>query len=77
VSVGYQQSPNERVPGQRQWDFAPRQTFAVGGSAYSVTTADVNGDGKPDVLGALVTSNAVSVQHERREPEPRASTDHV
>jgi hypothetical protein len=37
------------------------QTFSMGGPAYSITTADVNGDGAPDVLGAFFSGNAVGV----------------
>ncbi len=32
--------------------FSPRQTFAVGALPYSVTTADLTGDGKPDLVVA-------------------------
>ena len=32
--------------------FATQQTFATGSSPYSVTAADVNGDGKPDLIVA-------------------------
>jgi hypothetical protein len=41
--------------------FAPQQTFAIGSRPYTVVTADVNGDGKPDVLVADAASDAVSV----------------
>ncbi|MGH7486294.1 MAG: FG-GAP-like repeat-containing protein, partial [bacterium] len=41
--------------------FAPLQTFATGTFAYSVTVADVNGDGKPDLITADANSSDVSV----------------
>jgi len=32
--------------------FASQQTFATGATPISVTTADLNGDGKPDLIVA-------------------------
>src|SRR5262245_29834894 len=41
--------------------FAPQQTFAAGNSARSMAQADVNGDGRPDLLVANTVANSVSV----------------
>jgi hypothetical protein len=41
--------------------FAAAQNFAVGTSPQSVTVADVNGDGQPDLIVANKYSNTVSV----------------
>jgi hypothetical protein len=44
--------------------FAAVQTFSAGSSGsmpYEVVAADVNGDGKPDILAANVSTNTVSV----------------
>ncbi len=43
---------NTTAPGAATPSFATRQTFAVGGEPVSVTAADVNGDGKPDLIVA-------------------------
>jgi hypothetical protein len=40
---------------------AAQTTFATGASPYSVATADMNGDGKPDLAIANYRSNSVSV----------------
>ena len=40
--------------------FAAQQTFATGSGPNSVTAADVNGDGKPDLLVANQSDNTVS-----------------
>jgi hypothetical protein len=41
--------------------FAPQQSFATDTTPAGVTTADVNGDGRPDILTANFTANSVSV----------------
>ncbi len=41
--------------------FAPQQAYAAGTDPYAVTVADVNGDGKADVLCADPGDNAISV----------------
>ena len=41
--------------------FAPVTAFTVGRDPYSVALGDVNGDGKPDLVTANMSSNSVSV----------------
>jgi hypothetical protein len=41
--------------------FATQQTFGTGSEPGSVTAADLNGDGKPDLIVANADSNTVSV----------------
>jgi hypothetical protein len=41
--------------------FAPPQTFPVGPTPFSVAVADINADGKPDILVPNVFYNTVSV----------------
>ncbi|MDO8431069.1 MAG: FG-GAP-like repeat-containing protein [Candidatus Binatus sp.] len=52
---------NSTLPGARIPSFAAQQTFDAGAGAYSVTTAEVNGDGKPDIIVANYHANSVSV----------------
>ncbi len=53
---------NTTAPGAATPTFATQQTFAVGEYPYSVTVADINGDGKPDLIVANDTgSGTVSV----------------
>ncbi len=52
---------NTTAPGAATASFAAQQTFATGTFALSVTTADVNGDGKPDLIVANFASSSVSV----------------
>ncbi|GAA0706628.1 hypothetical protein GCM10009105_04820 [Dokdonella soli] len=52
---------NTSAPGAATSSFATQQTFATGSSPYSVTAADLNGDGKPDLIVANRDSNTVSV----------------
>src|SRR5208282_1791509 len=52
---------NTTAPGATTPSFATQQTFATGSAPISVTAADVNGDGKPDLIVANYGSNTVSV----------------
>ena len=52
---------NTTTPGATTPSFAAQQTFATGSAPYSVTVADVNGDGKPDLIAANLFDNTVSV----------------
>jgi hypothetical protein len=47
--------------GNSDGTFRTRQTFDVGEEPYSVTLADVNGDGRPDLVTANRAENTVSV----------------
>ena len=52
---------NTTAPGATTPSFAAQQTFATGSEPYSVTAADVNGDGKPDLIVANSADSTVSV----------------
>ena len=43
---------NNTTPGSTAPSFAAQQTFAVGHNPYSVAVADLNGDGRPDIIVA-------------------------
>jgi trimeric autotransporter adhesin len=51
---------NTTEPGAGTPSFADQQTFATGNGPTSVTTADLNGDGGPDVLTADGGADAIS-----------------
>ncbi|HEY6941967.1 FG-GAP-like repeat-containing protein [Dokdonella sp.] len=52
---------NTTAPGATTPSFAAQVTFATGSGPHSVTTADVNGDGKPDLIVANFDANTISV----------------
>jgi len=52
---------NTTAPGAATPSFAAQQTFATGSEPVSVTAADVNGDGRPDLIVANFNGNTVSV----------------
>jgi hypothetical protein len=52
---------NTTTPGASNSSFTAQQTFAIGILPFSVTVADVNGDGSPDLVVANSNSNTVSV----------------
>ena len=52
---------NTTAPGATTPSFATQQTFATGSSPFSVTAADINGDGEPDLIVANNGGNTVSV----------------
>src|SRR5262249_47549278 len=55
-------APLPLVQGQASTpSFAAATSFAVGTGPFSVAVADVNGDGRPDLLAANQGSNSVSV----------------
>src|SRR5260370_32808494 len=52
---------NSTAPGASTPSFATQATFATGNSPAFVAVADINGDGKPDLIVANLSSNTVSV----------------
>src|SRR5262249_39141483 len=52
---------NTTAPGASTPSFATQQTFATGTAPRSVAASDVNGDGKPDLIGAKQNDDTVSV----------------
>ena len=69
---------NTTAPGAITTSFAAQQTFATGVGPWSVTTADVNGDGKPDLIvtnyGGLTVGNTVSVLLNMTAPDATTAT---
>src|SRR5262249_13729404 len=52
---------NVTVPGATTLAFATQKTFLAGSYPAAIAMADVNGDGKPDILVANYADNTVSV----------------
>src|SRR5262249_33276198 len=52
---------NTTAPGATTPSFAAQQTFATGSDPFSVAVADLNGDGRPDLVVANFRSDTVSV----------------
>ncbi len=52
---------NTTVPGSATATFAPQQTFLAGNGPFSVAAADLNGDGRADIIVANYTSDTVGV----------------
>lgn len=52
---------NTTAPGASTPSFATQQTFATGTNPVYATAADINGDGKPDLIVTNVSANTVSV----------------
>ena len=68
---------NTTAPGVTTLSFATQQTFAFGTHPYVVVAADVNGDGRPDLILTDSTSDTVSVLLNTTAPgAPRRSPGH-
>jgi Ca2+-binding RTX toxin-like protein len=52
---------NTTPPGTTALAFATQQTSFAGANPFSVTTADLNGDGRPDLITTQLGSSTVSV----------------
>ncbi len=52
---------NTSAPGATTLNFATQQAFAAGVQPYSLVTAEVNGDGRPDIVVVNRMSNNVSI----------------
>ncbi len=52
---------NKTTPGANLLQFAPAQSFTVGNDPKAVAVADLNGDGKPDILTADYSDGTVSL----------------
>jgi len=63
---------NTTAPGAAAPSFSAQETFATGGGPYAVAVADINGDGKPDLIVANEGVNTISVL--RNTTAPGATT---
>src|SRR5207248_714769 len=61
---------NTTTPGASIPSFAIQQTFATGNGPDSLAVADVNGDGKPDLITANDNDNTLSVLLNTTTPGP-------
>ncbi|MBP9095459.1 MAG: T9SS type A sorting domain-containing protein [Ignavibacteria bacterium] len=52
---------NSTTPGASAPTFYPLRNFSIGAFSYRITSGDVNGDGKPDLITANRNSNDLSV----------------
>nr|WP_242512256.1 VCBS repeat-containing protein [Pseudolysobacter antarcticus] len=52
---------NTTTPGATQITFSPRQAFSTGAQPSDVISADVNGDGRPDLIVTNFAAGSVSV----------------
>jgi len=52
---------NTTVPGVATLSFATQQTFATGSAPLFITAADINGDGRPDLITSNENDSTVSV----------------
>ena len=59
---------NTTAPGAIRPSFAPQRTFATGSDPCSVAVADVNGDGKPDLIVGNAGDGTISVLLNTTEP---------
>ena len=54
-------TPSACLIGKGDGTFLPQEVFAVGAKPYSLAVADLNGDGRPDIIVANSASDTVSV----------------
>ena len=65
---------NTTVAGALTPSFAAKQTFDTGNGPLSVAAADINGDGKPDVIETNLFDHTVSILVNTTEPGSAAAT---
>jgi hypothetical protein len=65
---------NTTTPGASVPNFTAKTDFTVGSNPYSVSSADLNGDGKPDLVLANGGSNSISVLINTTTPGASAPT---
>jgi hypothetical protein len=52
---------NTTAPGAASASFAARQDFATAGNPFALTTPDINGDGRPDLVATNINLDTVSI----------------